>query len=85
LAKFVVTRNPKNALNQIDNNYILNIKCAEDHLVDFDNGYGQQVLKNGIHEMIKTELGLDSHYISTTRTILVRVDQKTIGIPLFRT
>jgi len=83
LAKFVAVRNPKTAHNQMNNNYVLNIKCAEDHMLEVDTEFGTRVVKNGILNMIQNELGLDQHYIPATRTILVRVDDQTIDIPLF--
>ena len=38
------------------NNYILNIRCADDHMIMMENEYGTDVLKNGILEMIRNEL-----------------------------
>ena len=83
LARYIAVRNPKNALNHICNNYIINIKCADDHMIMMENEYGNDVLKNGIVEMVKNELGLDYYYIAMNRTILVRVDDMTIDIPIF--
>ena len=83
LAKFVAIRNPKNSYSFANNNYVLNIKCAEDHIVQIENEFGAQVLRNGILDMLQSELGLDQHYIKGTRTILVRVDDQTIDLPLF--
>ena len=84
LAKFVAVKNPMTAPNQMSHNYVLNIKCAEDHMLEeIDSGFGTRVLKNGILDMIQNELGLDQHYIPATRTILVRVDVNTIHIPIF--
>ena len=54
LAKFIAVRNP--AFHTSYNNYILNIKCADDHMIMMENEYGTDVLKNGILEMIKNEL-----------------------------
>lgn len=52
LAKFVAIRNPKTSATQLNNNYVLNIKCAEDHMLIVENEFGTGVLKNGILEMI---------------------------------
>ena len=52
-------------------------------MILMENEYGNEVLRNGIVEMIKNELGLDYYYVVMTRTILVRVDDETIEIPLF--
>ena len=83
LARHIAVRNPKNARNHVCYNFILNIKCADDHMILMENEYGNEVLRNGIVEMIKNELGLDYYYVVMTRTILVRVDDETIEIPLF--
>ena len=45
---------------------------------------GRKPLKNCILEMVKHELKLDHFYVSAQRTILVRIDRKTIDIPHFR-
>ena len=82
LAKFVAIQNPKTEIDQTNNNYVLNIKCAEDHMIEIDN-YGTRTMKNGILDMIQRDLNLDQHYIPATRTILVRVDDLTINIPIF--
>jgi len=74
LAKFVALRNPKTPCQGSHNNYVLNIKCAEDHMLEVDSEFGTRIVKNGILDMIQSELGLDQHYIPATRTILVRVD-----------
>lgn len=58
--------------------YVINIKCAEDHLAIIEDGQGRAPLKNIIVEMINNDLKLDYYYIDTLRTILVRVDEKTI-------
>ena len=42
--------------------YILNIKCAEDHMVSISDYYGKQRIKNCILEMIKHELSIDNYY-----------------------
>jgi len=52
-------------------------------MIMMENEYGNDVLKNGIVEMVKNELGLDYYYIAMNRTILVRVDDMTIDIPIF--
>ena len=52
LAKFVAIRNPKNAYSANNNNYILNIKCAEDHIVQVENEFGATVFRNGILDML---------------------------------
>ena len=83
LARYIALRNPKEARNHICYNYIMNIKCADDHMIMMENEYGNDVLKNGIVEMIKNELGLDYYYIAMSRTILVRVDDLSIDIPIF--
>ena len=54
--------------------WIINIKCSEDHLIIIEDEFGRAPLKNCILEMVKNELKLDHHYISTLKTILVRVD-----------
>lgn len=56
----------------------MNIKCAEDHLIIIEDQYGRQPLKNCIVEMITNDLKLDNYYIDTMRTVLVRIDEKTI-------
>jgi hypothetical protein len=61
----------------------MNVKCAEDHLITIEDEYGRAPLKNCILEMIREEMGIDHHYISATRTILVHIDLDTINIPLF--
>ena len=67
------------------NNYcIMNIKCAEDHLIEIEDYYGRTPLKNCILEMIRNELKIDNFYIATERTILVRIDRKTIDISAFK-
>ena len=66
-------------------NFILNIKCAEDHLVIMSDAYGRGPLKNCVLEMIKRDLGLDTYYIHALRTILVKVDYATVKIPDFKT
>lgn len=57
---------------------ILNIKCADDHLVIIEDQYGRQPLKNCVLEMIMNEMNVDSYYINTRRTILAKVDPNTI-------
>ena len=64
--------------------YVLNIKCAEDHLITMEDEYGRSPLKNCIYEMIKNELGINHYYIGATKTVLVHIDHKTIHIPMFR-
>ena len=54
LAQFIAVRNSGVHTNY--NNYILNIKCSDDHMIMMENEYGTDVLKNGILEMIKNEL-----------------------------
>ena len=63
---------------------VLNIKCAEDHLITIEDEYGRSPLKNCIYEMVKTDLGIMHYYIGATKTVLVHVDHKTIDIPMFR-
>lgn len=58
--------------------YILNVKCAEDHLILIEDEYGRTPLKNCILEMIQKELGFDHFYIPMQKTILVKVDHKSI-------
>lgn len=55
--------------------YILNIKCADDHLVNIQDEFGRAPLKNCVLEMIRKELGIENYYIAAQRTILVRVDK----------
>ena len=57
--------------------WVINIKCAEDHLVHIEDEYGRAPLKNVVLEMVAEEFGLDHRYISTRNTILVRVDKDT--------
>lgn len=58
--------------------YVLNIRCAEDHLILMEDEYGRTPLKNCVLEMIQKELGLDHHYIPTLRTVLVKVDHRAL-------
>ena len=67
----------------VNMNYIYNIKCADDHLINIEDHLGRAPLKNCILEMIKHELQIDHHYVSAQRTILVRIDRKTINIQHF--
>lgn len=83
LAKHVSMRNPKNAFNHTDGNYVLNIKCADDHVILMENEQGKEVPKNGILDMIRNDMNLDHHYIPSSLTILVRVTYQTLNIPMF--
>jgi hypothetical protein len=64
--------------------FVMNIKCAEDHLITMEDEYGRSPLKNCIYEMVKNELGIMHYYIGATKTVLIHVDHKTINIPMFR-
>lgn len=57
---------------------VLNIKCAEDHLILIEDEFGRTPLKNCILEMIQKELSFDHYYIPYKKTILVKVDHKSI-------
>ena len=57
---------------------MVNIKCAEDHLILMEDTYGRTPLKNCVLEMIRNELKLDNYYIPTHRVILVKVDHRDL-------
>ena len=73
----------RHACVQADNIYnatkhwVINIKCAEDHLVHIEDEYGRAPLKNVVLELVTEEFALDHKYISTRNTILVRIDKDT--------
>ena len=54
--------------------YVVNVKCAEDHLILMEDPYGRTPLKNCVLEMIKNDLKLENYYIPTHRIILVKID-----------
>ena len=58
--------------------FVLNIKCAEDHLILMEDEYGRTPLKNCVLEMIQKELNFDHYYIPTLRTILVKLDHRDL-------
>jgi hypothetical protein len=64
--------------------FVLNIKCDPDHLVEMPSASGKLALRNCIVEMVKTELGLNHYYIGETKTLLVHVDRHSINIPPFQ-
>ena len=66
------------SLYSCQQHWVMNIKCAEDHLVLMEDEYGRAPLKNCILEMLTNELSLDCHYLSTRNTILVHVDKDTL-------
>lgn len=83
LAKKAQNEFLKKNMARID--YILNIQCAEDHLMNIEDPFGRNPLKNCILEMIINELGIEYYYIGARRTILVRVDKDTLRkVPVFR-
>ena len=55
--------------------FILNIKCADDHLINIEDEFGRAPLKNCVLEMVRKELNIENFYIAAQRTILVRVDK----------
>jgi hypothetical protein len=64
-------------------NYILNILCSEDMMVKLVDNYSRKtIVKNAIHDVIHNELGLENHYLSQARTILVKVDAETMNNPI---
>lgn len=77
-----VNQNFKPGSQQHD--FVLNIKCAEDHLITIEDEYGRSPLKNCIFEMVKNEMAIKNYYIGATKTVLVHVDENTINIDLFR-
>ena len=58
--------------------FVINIRCAEDHLILMEDEYGRTPLKNCVLEMVQKELCFDHHYIPTLRTILVKVDHQSL-------
>ena len=52
---------------------VINIRCAEDHLVVMQDETGRAPLKNCIKEMVQNELFLDHHYITALNTLLVKL------------
>jgi len=61
----------------------MNILCSEDMMVKMIDNYSRKpVVKNAIHHMIANELGLENHYLSAARTILVKVDAETMNNPI---
>jgi len=65
--------------------FVLNVKCGEDHIMPVEDEFGRSPLKNVILNTIELEMpGIDHYYISTSRTILVHIDENSIKIPLFR-
>lgn len=58
--------------------HVLNIKCAEDHLILMEDEFGRTPLKNCVLDMVQKELRFDHHYIPTLRTILVKVDHRDL-------
>ena len=44
--------------------FIMNIRCAEDHLIPIEDELGRTPLKNVVLETIRLDLGLDFYYIS---------------------
>ena len=55
---------------------VMNIRCAEDHLVVMQDESGRAPLKNCIKEMVQYELFLDHHYIPALNTLLVKIGPK---------
>ena len=60
-------------------NWILNIKCADDHFIVMEDDQGRTPLKNCILEMIKCDLDIEHYFISTRNMILVRIDKDTLS------